>query len=83
VLLLLLMLVMRLRSIAPYLTAQSLNIASAGAPTDAVKGLLSKPFRPGQFFTDAAAAGVKFGLSKEEVINRIVTKSEQHFAGTA
>jgi hypothetical protein len=68
---------------APYHTAQSLNIASAGAPTDAVKGLLSKPFRPGQFFTDAAAAGVKFGLSKEEVINRIVTKSEQHFAGTA
>jgi hypothetical protein len=63
---------------------QSLNVqdpTQSGAPLAAVRATLSKPFRPGQFFTDMNAAGVKFGVSREEVVNRIVQAAEQHFAG--
>jgi hypothetical protein len=58
-----------------------LDPTQSGAPLAAVRATLSKPFRPGQFFSDVTAAGVKFGISREEVVNRIVAAAEQHFAG--
>lgn len=52
-----------------------------GVAADAVADVLSKPFRPGQFFNDISAAGVTFGISKEEVLNKIVAAADQFFAG--
>ena len=46
-----------------------------------MRATLSKPFRPGQFFADMATAGVQFGISREEVVKKIVSAAEQHFAG--
>lgn len=63
------------------LSTQSLNVVDSTA-VEAVRASLSKAFRPGQFFSDMASAGVKFGISREQVVNRIVAAAEQHFAGT-
>lgn len=52
-----------------------------GQPARTVRDTLSRAFRPGQFFYDLSAAGVKFGVSREEVVNKIVAAAEQHFAG--
>eukprot|EP01039_Chlorochromonas_danica_P007689 gene7689-8496_t len=46
-----------------------------------VRAVLGRPFRPGQFFRDLAIANIQFGLSREDVINRIVAVSTQEFAG--
>lgn len=58
-----------------------LDPTQSGQPLTAVRNVLLKPFRPGQFFSDVTAAGVKFGITREEVVNRIVAAAEQHFAG--
>jgi len=58
------------------------NLANDGKATAAVKAVLSKPFRPGQFFLDISKAGVTFGIPRDDVITKIVSAAEQHFAGT-
>jgi hypothetical protein len=55
--------------------------ANNGNPRTAIRGILLKPFRPGQFFKDATTAGVGFGIAKEEVISLLVAASIQDFAG--
>lgn len=67
-----------------YCFTQSLSILdpeNSGNAEKAVRATLSKPFRPGQFFADMATAGVQFGISREEVVKKIVSAAEQHFAG--
>lgn len=67
-----------------YYFLQSLSImdpGNDGQPARTVRDTLSRAFRPGQFFYDLSAAGVKFGVSREEVVNKIVAAAEQHFAG--
>jgi hypothetical protein len=48
---------------------------------DFVKTVLSRPYRPGQFFRDLAISNIKFGISNEEVLSKIVAASVQEFAG--
>ena len=65
-------------------TSQSLNVqdvGSTGQPATFVKAALSKPFRPGQFFLDMSSAQVKFGVPRDDVLNKITTAADQHFAG--
>lgn len=59
-----------------------LDNGSSGQAVTSVKDTLSRPFRPGQFFQDITNAGVKFGISRDEVINKVAAAATQHFAGT-
>lgn len=60
---------------------KSLDIAKKDKPAiQAVTDILSKPFRPGQFFQDCAKAGVSFGIAREDVLNKIIAASQQEFA---
>jgi hypothetical protein len=52
-----------------------------GGRDDAVKASLSKPIRPGQFFMDMHNWKVSFGITKEEVLQKIIISSKQYFAG--
>jgi hypothetical protein len=63
---------------------KSLNVLNPGnddKPAAVVKSVLSKPFRPGQFFLDITNAGVKFGIPRDDVLTKIVSAADQHFAG--
>jgi len=57
------------------------GVGSGGLHREAARTLLSKAFRPGQFFKDAATAGVSFAISKEEVADIIIGFAVQDFAG--
>mmetsp|Transcript_5537 Transcript_5537/g.12369 ORF Transcript_5537/g.12369 Transcript_5537/m.12369 type:complete len:1160 (+) Transcript_5537:156-3635(+) len=57
-------------------------VTSAGVTgtVEAVMTSLSKPFRPGQFFLEMKTAGVKFGLLREQILQKITAVAEQSFA---
>lgn len=57
------------------------NPGNDGKASAAVRAVLSKPFRPGQFFLDIGSAGVTFGIPRDDVVTKIVSAAEQHFAG--
>lgn len=62
----------------------SLQIVETDGSTtkkELVRGILSKAFRPGQFFRDVKASDITFGIPREEVLNRIITFAKQEFAG--
>jgi hypothetical protein len=52
-----------------------------GAPAAVVKDVLRRTFRPGQFFRDVEASGVAFGISKDEVVAKLIANANQDFAG--
>ena len=58
-----------------------LDIGLTGLPANTVKDTLSRPFRPGQFFQTMGNAGIKFGIPRDDVLNKIMAASEQSFAG--
>jgi hypothetical protein len=57
------------------------EIVGSTAKRSLTKAILSKPFRPGQFFKDAAAAAIEFDIPKEDVLARLISYSNQDFAG--
>ena len=46
-----------------------------------VQSILKKPFRPGQFFNDIAAAGVKYSIDRVDLLNKLLTAAQQVPAG--
>ena len=58
-----------------------IDTEGSGKATQAVKNILSKPFRPGQFFRDVAANGVQFSGERAEVLNRLLGAADQVPAG--
>jgi hypothetical protein len=52
-----------------------------GAPAAVVKDALRRSFRPGQFFRDMDASSVTFGISKDEVVAKLISSADQDFAG--
>lgn len=55
--------------------------AGAGAgDLEAIKRLLTKPFRPGQLFRDMKSMGLVSSLGNEEFLNKVVASADQAFA---
>ena len=52
-----------------------------GAAAQAVLAVLKKPFRPGQFFNDVTAAGVKFSIDRADLVQKLLTVADQVPAG--
>lgn len=46
-----------------------------------VRDLLRRSFRPGQFFRDCNTMSIRFGKSREEVLNSLIVHAVQDFAG--
>jgi len=49
----------------------------SGSAASKVSAILSKPYRPGQFFKDLKAAGVKYSIDRTEMLQKIVAASHQ------
>lgn len=60
---------------------QVIDSDNSGNAVNTVKDTLRRSFRPGQFFRDMDAAGVKFAISKDQVIAKLVSSAKQDFAG--
>lgn len=53
------------------------NTDGSGSGAAAVTAVLKKAFRPGQFFKDVTAAGASFSIGREDVLDKLMTVSDQ------
>ena len=57
------------------------RLAPAGAAQDALVSILSKPFRPGQLFTELSTNGIKLAMGREALLNLVTKYAKQVPAG--